>query len=116
MLKGIAAGHLLYPGEHHLRFSSDIDILVAPDELAVAEDVLRQNDFMPEQEELAMPKGKRSALLLMVSIAVREAGFPMAPVRLQFIPAVLNWLGQPVACLNHLFQGPQTRVPGIGLK
>ena len=66
VLKGVAAGHLLYPGEHTLRFSSDIDILVAPGDLAAAEDILRGNDFIPGQTELDMPRGKRSALLSMV--------------------------------------------------
>lgn len=66
ILKGVAAGHLLYPGEHNLRFSSDIDILVAPGDLAAAEDVLRAAGFVPGQAELDMPHGKRSALLSMV--------------------------------------------------
>ncbi|NNE24800.1 MAG: nucleotidyltransferase family protein [Rhizobiales bacterium] len=66
VLKGVAAGHLLYPGEHTLRFSSDIDVLVAPGDLAAAEDVLRDNNFIPGQTELDMPRGKRSALLSMV--------------------------------------------------
>lgn len=45
VLKGMALSHMLYPADPHWRSATDIDLLIAPGDLAEADRVMRESGF-----------------------------------------------------------------------
>ena len=68
VLKGMALAHMLYPGTPHWRVSTDIDLLIASEDLAAADRVLREAGFDRRWPSADPPERGRDMFLLLANV------------------------------------------------
>jgi hypothetical protein len=68
VLKGMALSHMLYPAHPYWRSSVDIDILIAPEDLAAADRVIQASGFACSWPERGMPEQGEDMFVLLANV------------------------------------------------